>query len=72
RNLSQTLEYRLIVQPDGSLKQAVPLGKAAIVYYQKASIPTPGSAFVSSLDISENQTIRLVLSPNGRVKTFLE
>lgn len=72
RNLAQTLEYRLIVQPDGSLKQAVPLGKAAIVYYQKASIPTPGSAFVSSLDISENQTIRLVLSPNGRVKTFLE
>ncbi|YAI81972.1 MAG: DUF4335 domain-containing protein [cyanobacterium endosymbiont of Rhopalodia sterrenbergii] len=72
RNLSQTLEYRLIVQPDGSLKRAVPLGKAAIVYYQKASIPTPGSAFVSALDISENQTIRLVLSPNGRVKTFLE
>ncbi|XLQ11539.1 MAG: DUF4335 domain-containing protein [cyanobacterium endosymbiont of Epithemia adnata isolate EadnSB Bon19] len=72
RNLSQTLEYRLIVQSDGSLKQAVPLGKAAIVYYQKASIPTPGSAFVSALDLSENQTIRLVLSPNGRVKTFLE
>ncbi|MGP0129566.1 MAG: DUF4335 domain-containing protein [cyanobacterium endosymbiont of Rhopalodia musculus] len=72
RNLSQTLEYRLIVQSDGSLKRAVPLGKAAIVYYEKAFIPTPGSAFVSSLDMSENQTIRLVLSPNGRVKTFLE
>ena len=72
KNLSQTLEYRLIVQSDGSLKQAVPLGKAAIVYYQKPSIPTPGSAFVSALDILENQTIRLVLSPNGRVKTFLE
>jgi Domain of unknown function (DUF4335) len=72
RNLSQTLEYRLIVQSDGSLKQAVPLGKAAIMYYHKAYIPTPGSAFVSALDISENQTIRLVLSPNGRVKTFLE
>ncbi|BBA79436.1 hypothetical protein RGRSB_0918 [cyanobacterium endosymbiont of Rhopalodia gibberula] len=72
RNLSQTLEYRLIIQSDGSLKQAVPLGKAAIVYYQKASIPAPGSAFVSSLDILENQTIRLVLSPDGRVKTFLE
>lgn len=72
KNLSQTLEYRLIIQSDGSLKQAVPLGKAAIVHYQKASIPTPGSIFVSALNISENQTIRLVLSPNGRVKTFLE
>ncbi|WP_267384445.1 DUF4335 domain-containing protein [Cyanobacterium sp. uoEpiScrs1] len=72
KNLSQTLEYRLIVQPDGSLKKVIPLGKAATMYYSKAFIPTPGSIFVSSLDTSENQTIRLVLSPNGNVKTFLE
>ncbi len=71
-NLAQTLEYRLIVQSDGSLKQAVPLGKAATLYYPQAGIPNPGSAFVSTLDVSGNQTIRLVLSPNGTVKTFLE
>ena len=72
KNLSQTLEYRLIIQSDGSLKRAIPLGKAAIVYYKKASIPTPGSIFVSALNISGNRIIRLVLSPNGIVKTFLE
>ncbi|MEA5512292.1 DUF4335 domain-containing protein [Crocosphaera sp. UHCC 0190] len=72
KKLAQTLEYRLIVQPDGSLKQTIPLGKAAALYTPQTGIPAPGTAFVSSLDVPGNQTIRLVLSPNGTVKTFLE
>lgn len=71
-DVKQTLEYRLIVGPDGSLKQAVPLGKAATLYMASTGLPKPGDSFVSKLDLSENQTIRLVLTPNGRVQTFLE
>ncbi|GBF79677.1 DUF4335 domain-containing protein [Aphanothece sacrum] len=71
-DVKQTLEYRLIVGPDGSLKQAVPLGKAATLYLASTGLPKPGDSFVSKLDLSENQTIRLVLTPNGRVQTFLE
>ena len=71
-DLAQTLEYRLIVQPNGSLKQAIPLGKAAALYQPQTGMPAPGADFVSRLDVSNAQTLRLVLSPNGTVKTFLE
>ncbi len=71
-NLQQTLEYRLVVQEDGSLKQTIPLGRSAAIYLSQIPFPTPGSEFVSPLEVSENQTIRLVLIPNGKVKTLLE
>ncbi len=71
-NLQQTLEYRLIVQEDGSLKQTVPLGRSASIYLSQIPFPTPGSEFVSPLETANNQTIRLVLVPNGTVKTLLE
>ena len=72
--LAQTLEYRLLIKPDGSLNQTIPLGKAASVYLAQVPMPSPGQPFVSPLKIpgSEDQTVRLVLSPNGTVKTFLE
>ncbi|MDJ0660976.1 MAG: DUF4335 domain-containing protein [Crocosphaera sp.] len=72
QNLEQTLEYRLIVQEDGSLKQTVPLGRSAAIYRSQIPFPVPGSEFVSPLETSNNQTIRLVLIPNGKVKTLLE
>ncbi|MEM8778893.1 MAG: DUF4335 domain-containing protein [Cyanobacteria bacterium P01_G01_bin.49] len=71
-DLVQSLEYRLVVQNDGSLKQAIPLGKAATLYLQQTGMPAPGDNFVSSLDVANDQTIRLVLNQNGTVKTFLE
>ncbi len=72
--LAQTLEYRLLIKPDGSLDQTIPLGKAASVYLAQVPMPNPGQPFVSPMKIpgSEEQTVRLVLSPNGTVKTFLE
>ena len=72
QNLQQTLEYRLIVQEDGSLKQTIPLGRSAAIYLSQIPFPTPGSDFVSPLATPSSQTIRLVLIPNGRVKTLLE
>lgn len=70
--LSQTLEYRLRIKPDGSLDQSIPLGKAASLYLSQVPMPNQGQQFVSPLPIQEEQTVRLVLSPNGTVKTFLE
>lgn len=71
-NLQQTLEYRLVVQEDGSLLETVPLGRSASIYLSQIPFPTPGSQFVSPLETANNQTIRLVLIPNGTVKTLLE
>ncbi|MGL5034317.1 MAG: hypothetical protein ACRC6M_11020, partial [Microcystaceae cyanobacterium] len=72
--LAQTLEYRLLIKPDGSLDQTIPLGKAATLYLAQVPMPSPGQPFVSALNIpgAGEQTVRLVLSPNGSVKTFLE
>ncbi len=71
-DLKQTLEYRLIVQPDGSLERAVPLGKIATLYLPQTGIPAPGQKFVSPLKQADNQTLRLVLESSGNVRTFLE
>jgi hypothetical protein len=71
-NLSQTLEYRLRIKSDGSLDQSIPLGKAASLYLSHVPMPNQGQKFVSPLPMPEEQTVRLVLSPNGTVKTFLE
>ncbi len=70
--LTQTLEYRLVVNQDGSLKRIFPLGKAANIYLDRTQMPLLGESFVSPLQVKGEQTIRLVLSPNGTVRTFLE
>ncbi|MGB5768785.1 MAG: hypothetical protein WBM32_02790, partial [Crocosphaera sp.] len=72
KNLAQTLEYRLVLQADGSLKQTIPLGRSAAIYRPQIAFPPLDSSFVSPLNVSGNQTIRLVLIPNGTVKTLLE
>jgi len=71
-DLTQTLEYQLLIKPDGSLDQSIPLGKAATLYLAKLPLPDQGKPFLSPLSTPDEQTLRLVLSPNGRVRTFLE
>jgi hypothetical protein len=71
-DLTQTLEYQLLIKPDGSLDQSIPLGKAATLYLAKLPLPAQGQPFVRPLSTPNEQTLRLVLSPNGRVRTFLE
>lgn len=70
--LTQTLEYRLVLNADGSLQRIVPLGQAAATYLDRTSMPLMGEAFVSPSDNSGNPQIRLVLRPDGNVQTFLE
>lgn len=70
--LKQTLEYRLVLNSNGSIKRIVPLGKASQVYLDRTNIPLMGEKFVSPLAKQQDTTIRLLLSPDGKVKTFLE
>lgn len=72
QGLTQTLEYTLLVSANGSIQRAVPLGQAAGDYVDRTGIPLAGEAFVSASSGGRNAKIRLVLSPDGSVKTFLE
>ncbi len=70
--LTQTLEYRLQINPQGSISQITPLGRSASIYLDRTSMPLLNEPFVSPLTNQETATIRLVLLPDGKVKTFLE
>ncbi|MFW6358687.1 MAG: DUF4335 domain-containing protein [Chroococcales cyanobacterium] len=71
-NLSETLEYRLVLNSNGSIQRIIPLGEAAGTYIDRTNMPLIGEPFVSAIDNSKQAQIRLVLSPDGSVKTFLE
>jgi hypothetical protein len=71
-SLKHTLEYRLVLNQDGSLKQIIPLGQAAKVYLDRTNMPLLNEPFVSPLDIAGNPQLRLVLSPDSTVRTFME
>ncbi len=70
--LTQTLEYSLTLNADGSIQRIIPLGKAAGDFIDRTNIPLPGEPFVSAVDGGRNPSIRLVLTPDGKVSTFLE
>ncbi|MGL5942275.1 MAG: DUF4335 domain-containing protein [Waterburya sp.] len=70
--LKQSLEYRLDINPNGSIKRVIPLGKASELYLNKTNIPLQGEVFISPLRKSQQATIRLLLNPDGGVQTFTE
>lgn len=70
--LKQTLEYTLVLNPNGSLQRAVPLGQAASTYLDRTPIPLANEPFVSPPEGKRSALIRLVLQPNGKVETFLQ
>ncbi len=70
--LDQALEYRLVVAPDGTIARIVPLGQLSGDYVDRTGIPLVGDPFVSPIDDGKTALIRLVLSPDGQVQTFLE
>ena len=73
-SLKQTLEYRLTLSKDGSLERITPLGQAAKIYLDRTAMPLLGEPFVSELEpsLEQNPEIRLVLSPDRTVRTFME
>lgn len=71
-NLKQSLEYRLLINRNGSITQVTPLGKAAQLYLSQTNIPVNGAAFIAPVDKSQPSIIRLLLNPNGKVQVFTE
>ena len=69
-DLKQSLEYRLYINAKGSIEKVVPLGKASEIYLDRTNIPVQEEAFISPLD--RFQTVRLLLNPDGGVKTLIE
>ncbi|UZQ52954.1 DUF4335 domain-containing protein [Trichothermofontia sichuanensis B231] len=70
--LSQTLEYSLELNPNGSIQRIFPLGQAAGNYIDRTGMPLIGEPFVSPIADGKQARIRLVLRPDGKVQTFLE
>lgn len=70
--LSQTLEYSLELNPNGSIQRIFPLGQAAGNYIDRTGMPLIGEPFVSPIADGKQPRIRLVLKPDGKVQTFLE
>lgn len=70
--LDQVLEYSILLNSNGSIAQIIPLGQAAIAYIDRVGIPSLNTPFVSPLVGGENPKIRIVLTPEGGVETFLE
>lgn len=71
-SLTKTIEYRLVLNSDGTIKQTIPLGPTAETFLDRTPMPLRGESFVSPLESEFQPTIRLVLEPDGTVQTFLE
>lgn len=70
-NLTQSIEYRLLVDQNGSLMRITPIGQVANVFLDQTGMPLLGEPIMTS-SLSQSATIRLILSPNGNVQTFQE
>ena len=70
--LSQTLEYTLVLAPDGTIQRISPLGLASGDYIDRTGMPLIGESFVSAIAGGRSPKIRVVLSPDGKVQTFLQ
>ncbi|MGB7414081.1 MAG: DUF4335 domain-containing protein [Thermosynechococcaceae cyanobacterium] len=71
QTLKQTLQYTLVLNPNGSIRQVKPRGQAASQYLSQTPIPGVNQPFVSPSQ-GKNTSIRVVLAPDGTVQTFLE
>ncbi len=71
-NLSETLEYRLYLDRDGSLERIIPLGEAARSYLNRTPMPQLGKPFVAPSSNLQTLQMRLVLETDGSVQTLLE
>ncbi|MCU0566218.1 MAG: DUF4335 domain-containing protein [Oculatellaceae cyanobacterium Prado106] len=70
--LTETLEYRLLLNADGSLQRIVPLGESSANFLDRTNMPLMGEPFVSPTSDGTTPQIRLVLGSDGKVQTFLE
>lgn len=72
KGLKQSLQYTLILSPNGSIERALPRGQAADTYLDRTPIPLANEPFFTPIKSGDRPKVRLVLGPDGSVKTFLE
>lgn len=70
--LSQTLEYSIVLDVNGTIQRIEPLGQASRTYVDRTGMPLIGERFVSPNERGQTPRIRVVLAPDGKVRTFLE
>jgi hypothetical protein len=70
--LTQTLEYEVFLNTDGTVERIRPLNNAAVEHLNSANMPVPGDPFVSPVQGQGSPKIRVVFNPDGKVQTFLE
>lgn len=71
-NLKQSIEYRLNFNQNGSLTKITPIGQVAIIFLDRTQMPLLGEKITSSFSDKDQVTVRLILSPDGKVQTFHE
>lgn len=71
-DFTQTLEYSVTLEVDGTIQRILPLNQAAREYIDNTGMPEIGKPFVSSNKAGKTLRIRVVYSPDGKVKTFTE
>ncbi len=71
KGLNQNLQYTLVLNPDGSLQRVEPLGTPAVQYLKQVPLPAINQRFVSPLKQAKSTKIRLILGPDGTVRTLL-
>ncbi len=71
-SLDTPLEYRLVINPDGTLAQALPLNGAAVRFIDRTPIPLRESPLASPFGGDQPILVRLVLMPSGTVQVFEE
>lgn len=71
QGMSEDIEYRLTLKPNGTIDRIEPLGEAAGRFLD-ASFPVTEQPFVSPIKGGGTPTIRLRLTPKGVVQAFLE
>ncbi|PPS45721.1 DUF4335 domain-containing protein [Chroococcidiopsis sp. TS-821] len=70
--VKQTLEYSLLLDVDGTIQRIEPLNQAARDQIDRTGMPLIGEPFVSPIADGQVARIRVVLTPEGKVQTFLE
>ncbi len=68
--MNQTLQYQLVLNADGTLQRIIPIGSASERVVDRTNMPLMNEPFVSPLQNMNTLQVRLVLEPDGTVRTF--
>ncbi|AUC60722.1 DUF4335 domain protein of unknown function [Cyanobacterium sp. HL-69] len=71
-NLTQSIEYRLLINSEGAITRITPVGQTAGFFIDRTPLPLQGETIISPLSESESVTIRVIFGPDGNVSTFRE